>query len=167
MFTSLSLIFSLVFFAVSIHAAPIRRAVSPTDILVLSMFPFIISPPGLCLRRFRVLEFADVLEKLETEFYTQALAKFKASDFTDAGFANVDVPIEIFQGILNDESTHASVLESAIKALGDEPLDTCTFDFGNALQDVKTMAATARVVENVGVSGESARLKGQSLFQST
>ncbi|KAG8863722.1 hypothetical protein FRB96_007559 [Tulasnella sp. 330] len=132
MFTSLSLIFSFLLSAVSIHAAPVRRAPSSTDILV--------------------FQFAGVLELLETDFYTQALAKFKSSDFTDAGFANVDVPIEIFQGILNDESTHSSVIESAIKSLGAEPLTTCTFDFGNALQDVKTMAATARVVENVGVS---------------
>lgn len=44
-----------------------------------------------------LVEFADVLEQLETQFYTQALAKFQASDFTAAGFADPNVPIQQFQ----------------------------------------------------------------------
>ncbi|KAG8998559.1 hypothetical protein FRB94_006769 [Tulasnella sp. JGI-2019a] len=130
MFTSLPLISSLVLLAGSLQAAPIRR--SANDILV--------------------FQFAGVLERLETEFYTQALAKFQDADFTAAGFANVNVPKEIFTGIMSDESTHSSVIEKAIIAQGAQPVTTCKFDFGNALQDVKTMAATARVIENVGVS---------------
>ena len=38
-----------------------------------------------------------------------------------------------------------------ITALGDSAISDCKFDFGNALNDVPTMAATARVVENLGV----------------
>ena len=56
-------------------------------------------------------EFADVLEQLETEFYTQALAKFQASDFTAAGFASSQVAIEQFSTIQGDESTHSTVLQ--------------------------------------------------------
>ena len=41
--------------------------------------------------------------------------------------------------------------QSVIQSLGDSPISNCSFDFGNALNDVPTMAATARVVENLGV----------------
>lgn len=96
-----------------------------------------------------------MLENLETEFYTQALAKFKPSDFVAAGFNNVNIPTELFTTILSDESTHTSVIEEELTALGQTPLGpTCKFNFGNALNDVKTMAATARVIENIGVSGK-------------
>ncbi|RDX53050.1 hypothetical protein OH76DRAFT_65404 [Lentinus brumalis] len=99
-----------------------------------------------------VLKFADVLEQLETQFYTQALQKFQTSDFTSAGFVSAQLPIEQFTQIQNDEATHAQVLESTITSLGGQPISNCSFNFGNALNDVPTMAATARVVENLGVS---------------
>lgn len=95
-----------------------------------------------------------MLERLETEFYTQALAKFKDPDFTAAGFGNVNIPKELFSRILQDEAAHTSVIETQLVALGAEPITTCQFNFGDALKDVATMAATARVVENLGVSGE-------------
>ncbi|KDQ65013.1 hypothetical protein JAAARDRAFT_28676 [Jaapia argillacea MUCL 33604] len=115
-----------------VSAAPVRRQVSQTDLLVLG--------------------FADVLEQLETSFYTQALLKFQESDFTAAGFSQVQVPIQQFKSIVNDETTHATVLESTITSLGGTPITGCQFSFGNALTNVATMAATARVVENVGVA---------------
>ena len=37
-----------------------------------------------------------------------------------------------------------------IQSLGDSPISNCQINFGNALNDVPTMAATARVVENLG-----------------
>lgn len=37
------------------------------------------------------------MELLETQFYTEALAKFKDSDFTAAGFAQPSIPIEQFK----------------------------------------------------------------------
>lgn len=57
-----------------------------------------------------MLEFAGVLEQLETEFYSQALAKFQASDFTAAGFSDVEVPIQQFEAIGSDEATHLSII---------------------------------------------------------
>ena len=60
-------------------------------------------------------EFADVLEQLETQFYAQALAKFQASDFTAAGFSDVQVPIQQFTAIGSDEAAHAMVLEVSTK----------------------------------------------------
>jgi hypothetical protein len=113
-------------------AAPIRRAADPTDMLV--------------------LQFAHVLELLETQFYTEALTKFKPSDFTAAGFATPSIPIDQFTTIRDDEAAHVSILEDTIINQGGKPLDTCKFDFSSVLTDVKTMAPVARLVEQVGVS---------------
>lgn len=99
-----------------------------------------------------VLKFANVLEQLETEFYKQALAKFKESDFTAAGFVSASVPVEQFNSIATDEATHTSTLATVLRSLGQEPVSGCKFDFTAALTDVKTMAPIARLVENVGVS---------------
>ncbi|KAK0467716.1 ferritin-like domain-containing protein [Desarmillaria tabescens] len=99
-----------------------------------------------------VLKFADVLEQFESSFYQSALSKFQASDFTAAGFVSPSVPTELFSVIQADEATHSSTLQSALKSSGQQPITSCTFNFDSALTDVATMAATARVVENLGVS---------------
>ena len=96
-------------------------------------------------------EFANVLEQLETEFYSQALQKFQTSDFTAAGFSDASVPVQQFTNIQFDESTHTTVLDSAIQSLGDSAITGCSFDFSSVLTDVATMAPVARLVENVGV----------------
>lgn len=116
-----------------VSGAPIhRRAANPNDVLV--------------------FQFADVLERLETEFYSQALAKFQDADFVSAGFGNTAIPKELFSTIAGDEAAHTSIIDSTLVSLGAEPITSCKFDFGDALKDVATMAATARVIENVGVS---------------
>lgn len=99
-----------------------------------------------------VFTFADVLEQLESAFYKEALAKFQPADFTNAGFISADVAVQQFNNILADESTHSTVLQAGLKTFGAAPVTTCKFDFSSALTDVKTMAATARVVEQVGVA---------------
>ncbi|KAF8164868.1 ferritin-like domain-containing protein [Crassisporium funariophilum] len=99
-----------------------------------------------------VFKFADVLEQLESEFYQQALAKFQDSDFVSAGFSSSQVAIEQFTAIQSDEATHSTVLQAALKSFGETPITSCKFNFDSALTDVPTMAATARVVESVGVS---------------
>jgi hypothetical protein len=99
-----------------------------------------------------VFKFADVLEQLETQFYQQAIAKFQDQDFINAGFGDVQIPVQQFVQILDDESTHSVVLQAALKSWGEEPITSCSFNFDSALTDVATMAATARVVENVGVA---------------
>jgi len=98
-----------------------------------------------------VLKFADVLEQLESTFYSTALAQFQPSDFTTAGFLDPQVPIEQFKTIQSDEQTHSTTLQAAITAAGSTPITTCTFNFETVLTNVATMAAVARVVENVGV----------------
>jgi len=117
-----------------VSAAPTRfgkRAVAASDILV--------------------FQFADVLEQLETQFYSQALAKFQDSDFTSAGFSSSQLAIQQISSIQVDESTHSTVLQAAIQSFGAQPITSCKFNFDSSLTDVNTMAATARVVENVGV----------------
>jgi len=113
-------------------AAPVRRAVDPTTLLV--------------------FQFADVLEQLESQFYSQALQKFQAADFTTAGFSSAQIPIEQFTSIASDESTHSTVLQGEIISLGAKPITSCKFDFSSVLKDVTTMSNVARLVENTGVS---------------
>ncbi|KAI0299714.1 ferritin-like domain-containing protein [Multifurca ochricompacta] len=115
----------------TVSAAPLRRGTDPNTLLV--------------------LQFAHVLEQLETQFYQQALSKFQASDFTNAGFSSANIPIEQFTAIQSDEAAHVSALESIITSFGEKPLSTCKFDFSKVLTDVSTMAPVARLVENVGV----------------
>lgn len=43
-------------------------------------------------------------------------------------------------------------MQSTIQSLGDSPISGCQFSFDSVLTDVATMAATARVVENLGVA---------------
>jgi rubrerythrin len=133
-------------------AAPMKypRAASANDITVLSRSCFF--SKTLCALNTLLPEFANVLEQLETEFYKQALAKFKESDFTAAGFVSASVPVEQFNSIATDEATHTSTLASVLRSLGQEPVSGCQFDFNAALTDVQTMAPIARLVENVGVS---------------
>jgi len=99
-----------------------------------------------------VFKFADVLEQLESTFYQQAIAKFKDTDFTAAGFPSSQLAIEQFQSIQADEAAHSTALQAALKSFGETPITGCQFNFDSALTDVATMAATARVVESVGVA---------------
>jgi rubrerythrin len=98
-----------------------------------------------------VFKFADVLEQLESNFYQQALAKFQDADFQAAGYTSSQIPIEQFKSIASDEAAHSTVLQATLKAAGEQPITTCKFNFDSVLKDVTTMAAVARVVENVGV----------------
>lgn len=98
-----------------------------------------------------VLTFADTLEQLESQFYNEGIAKFKEADFIAAGFTSPALVAQQLTTIQGDESTHSIILQGLLKSLGAEPLTTCQFNFDSALTDVATMAATARIVEFVGV----------------
>jgi hypothetical protein len=115
-------------------------------------------------------EFADVLEQLETQFYAGALKKFQASDITGAGFMNAQLVVEQLTAIQSDEATHATGLEVGVSAaslrpaaharaqaglasFGQKPISSsCQFSFDSVLTDLPTTLATARVVEQLGVS---------------
>jgi len=99
----------------------------------------------------QVLNFAFVLESLETEFYKQGLSKFKSSDFSNAGFTSAESAVEEITTIQIDESTHVTALQAVLSGFGAKPPSGCSFDFSAALTDVSTMVTVARVVEHVGV----------------
>lgn len=95
----------------------------------LSHFSLVVFVPALCFfgrnhtrtgltftRSLPHTEFADVLEQLESSFYSEALSKFQESDFTAAGFPNAQLAIEQFVSIQSDEATHSDVLEVRRKA---------------------------------------------------
>lgn len=113
-------------------AAPVRRAASANTITA--------------------LQFAFVLEQLETEFYSKALSTFQVSDFTNAGYTNPQLVVDQLTAIAGDEATHTTVIEQAILALGAQPIQGCTFDFSSVLTDLTTTINVARLVEHVGVA---------------
>jgi hypothetical protein len=98
-----------------------------------------------------VLQFADVLEQLESQFYAAGLQQFQSSDYTAAGFTSSQLAIQQITNIQSNEATHDTALQSELQAIGASPITSCSFDFSSVLTDVSTMLATARVVENLGV----------------
>lgn len=108
-----------------------------------------------------VFQFADVLEQLESQFYQEALSKFVEQDFVAAGFSSAAIATEQFSVIQADEAAHSVALQAGLTSFGAQPVTSCKFDFSSVLTDVATMSATARLVENLGVS---AYIGGASLL---
>lgn len=95
-----------------------------------------------------ILNFALVLEHLESTFYSQALSNFTESDFEKAGYAsNIRANIE---QISMDENQHVEFLTSALSAAGATPVSKCSYKF--PYSDVHGFLGLAQVVEGVGVS---------------
>jgi len=130
---------------------------TPSLVALVALVPFVSAAPTRYGKRtvaasdILVYKFADVLEQLESTFYSQALSKFQSEDFTAAGFSSSQLAIEQITAIQQDEATHDTVLQAAIQSFGDQPITSCKFNFDSSLTDVTTMAQVARVVENVGV----------------
>lgn len=99
-----------------------------------------------------VLNFANVLNQLEMNFYMSLSQQFTQSDITNAGFSSAQLLQQQVANAMVDEANHIQAFEAAISSLGQEPLGGCQFNFGNALSDLPTALATARVVENLGVA---------------
>ncbi|KAI9344855.1 ferritin-like domain-containing protein, partial [Zopfochytrium polystomum] len=96
-----------------------------------------------------VLQFALLLEQLESTFYQQGLTKFGADAFTAAG-----IPVAVrnqFQVILLDELTHVSFLQQVITKAGAVPNLPCTFNFAAALATVQSFVTFAAILERTGV----------------
>ena len=89
-------------------------------------------------------------EHLESEFYKQGFAKFPMGDFMALGLTEGQV--KSLMGVGQTEAVHVSTLLSAISGAGTKPVEPCQYNFDAALTDAKTMVATARVLEAVGVS---------------
>ncbi|KAF1956079.1 hypothetical protein CC80DRAFT_548380 [Byssothecium circinans] len=97
-----------------------------------------------------ILQFALTAEHLESAFYKQGFAKFPAGDFQALGLT--DAQIKTLMGVGLTEATHVTTLQAAIAGAGAKPVEPCEYNFDAALADAKTMVATARVLEAVGVS---------------
>lgn len=97
-----------------------------------------------------ILQFALTAEHLESEFYKQGFAKFPAGDFMALGLT--EGQIKSLMGVGMTEAVHVTTLQSAIAQAGAKPVEPCQYNFDAALTDAKTMVATARVLEAVGVS---------------
>jgi rubrerythrin len=93
----------------------------------------------------QVLQYALTLEHLEATFYAQALDKFSAQDFTDAGFP--DWVRGRTSQIAMHEASHVKLLSAA---LGNMSTPACEYAF--PYTDVKSFLGLASALENIGVS---------------
>lgn len=95
-----------------------------------------------------ILNYALTLEYLERKFYQEALQKFSRDDFKRAGFADpfYDNLLEIYE----DEKTHVTVIDGALKAAKITPTNELVYNFG--LTDVKSFVTISSVLEGVGVT---------------
>ena len=89
-------------------------------------------------------------EHLESAFYAQGFAKFPDSDFLALGLN--EAQLKSLKGVGTTEAVHVQTLLSAISGAGTRPVEPCQYNFDGAFADAKTMVATARVLEAVGVS---------------
>ncbi|KAI1547325.1 ferritin ribonucleotide reductase-like protein [Pyrenophora tritici-repentis] len=72
------------------------------------------------------------------------------SDFMALGLSAGQV--KSLMGVGQTEATHVTTLQSAIAGAGAKPVEPCQYNFDAALMSAKSMVATARVLEAVGVS---------------
>ncbi len=94
-----------------------------------------------------ILNYALTLEYLESTFYNEAAKN---------GIVKAKQLKTILATTQKDENNHVAFLK---KALGSKAIGKPTFNFGKAVTDEATFAATAYVLENTGVSAYS----GQAL----
>jgi hypothetical protein len=97
-----------------------------------------------------ILNYALTLEYLESTFYNEAAKN---------GIAKSSQLKTILATTQKDENNHVAFLK---KALGSKAIGKPTFDFGKAVTDEATFAATAYVLENTGVeaySGQALNIK--------
>jgi hypothetical protein len=104
----------------------------------------------------KIGNYALTLEYLEAEFYKQAIAN-------DAFSSELYRTFALATG--KHEAQHVTALR---KILGKAAVEKPTFDFGKAVTDPATFAATAQVLEDTGVAayaGQGPNLKTRSIVQ--
>lgn len=102
-----------------------------------------------------VLKYALTLEYLESAFYLQALSNITFTDPKLKFFAQV---------VGQHEKDHVNTLRTV---LGRKKISSPKFDFGAAVKDEKTFAATAQVLEDTGVSayaGQGGNLSSRTVI---
>ncbi|ORX39235.1 ferritin-like domain-domain-containing protein [Kockovaella imperatae] len=92
-----------------------------------------------------ILQYALTLEHLEATFYAEALAKYSADDFCNAGYP--DWVRARFMQIAGHEMDHVNLLSSV---LGSSANAACNYTF--PYTDVTSFINLATVIESVGVS---------------
>ena len=88
-----------------------------------------------------ILNYALTLEYLEAAFYKQAVANAAYGDSADLK--------RFAETVADHEAAHVRFLKGALKSAA---VKSPTFDFGAAVTDKATFAATAQVLEDTGVS---------------
>lgn len=100
-----------------------------------------------------ILNFALLLEFLESEFYVQAVANdILSGDLLEFGTV-----------VRDHELAHVEFLQ---QALGDAAIDKPTFDFGTTVTDAGEFAPTALALEDTGVgayNGQGSNLRRRAL----
>jgi hypothetical protein len=104
----------------------------------------------------KILQYALILENLESAFYSEGMTNFTVGNFTNAGF-NQTVYYN-FANIASHEKTHVEALSNAIKAAGQTPYPACTYNF--TYTDIDTFIALARALERTGVSAYDGVIHG-------
>lgn len=94
-----------------------------------------------------VLQYALILEHLESAFYKEGMQNFTSKNFTDAGYDNKTYIN--FQNISSHEAAHVIVLNNTITSLGYTGVPPCTYNF--PYTDVKSFIALAKLLEQTGV----------------
>ena len=89
----------------------------------------------------KILNYALTLEFLEAAFYKQAVDNKAYGSSPDLQ--------KFAETVAQHEAAHVTFLK---KALGSAAIKSPTFDFGKAVTDQATFAATAEVLEDTGVS---------------
>ncbi|KAJ3095685.1 hypothetical protein HDU96_001095, partial [Phlyctochytrium bullatum] len=99
-----------------------------------------------------ILNFALVLENLESEFYRQGLTKFSAQHFNDAHFPGF--VRDEFVRISNHEDVHVTFLTDVITTVfgAGKAGGKCEFNFDVALANVHNFVTFAAILERTGVS---------------
>lgn len=93
-----------------------------------------------------VLNYALILELLESDFYVRGLQRFGASDFAPLGTTLFDR----LRDIRDHETAHVQILTTTVRNYGGAPETGGLFQF--PYTDVASFLRVAQVLENTGVS---------------
>jgi len=96
------------------------------------------------------------LENLQAEFYSQGLAKFNESAFTDAGFNST--AHGRFVEIGNQENQHVASLVTLIQNLKGQPVPLCNYSF--PMDNLTEWLTSARALETASVSAYLGAMSG-------